>query len=69
MLKKTALMRMIVDEMVRRDNCGYEEAIDRLYRSQLLKDLQDPASNTLITWSASDLVDEMDRSPQQAWDR
>jgi hypothetical protein len=64
MVKKTALMRMVVDEMVRRDNCSYDDAVDRLYRSQLLKDLQNPASNTLITWSASDLVDEMDRSPQ-----
>jgi hypothetical protein len=62
MPRKTALMRLIVDEIVRRNNVSYDEAIDVLYHSQLLKDLQDPTANTLITWSASDLVDEMNRS-------
>jgi hypothetical protein len=60
MLKKTALMRLIVDELVRRNDVSYDAAIDKLYRSQLLKDLQNPNNNTLITWSASDLVDEME---------
>ncbi|GHT78454.1 hypothetical protein FACS1894104_1670 [Actinomycetota bacterium] len=62
MVKKTALMRMVVDEIVRRNNVSYDLAIDQLYRSKLLEDLQDPSSNTLITWSASDLVDEMNIS-------
>jgi hypothetical protein len=62
MVRKTALMRLIVDEIVRRNLVSYDEAIDTLYRSDLIRDLQNPTENTLITWSASDLVDELERS-------
>ena len=55
-------MRLIVDEIVRRNLVSYDEAIDTLYRSDLILDLQNPTENTLITWSASDLVDELERS-------
>ena len=62
MVRKTALMRLIVDEIVRRNLVSYDEAIDTLYRSDLILDLQNPTENTLITWSASDLVDELERN-------
>jgi hypothetical protein len=57
----TPLLDMLVDDFVKRYNIGYDEAIDRLYRSELFRRMQDPSRNTYRTWAPEDLLDEYER--------
>jgi hypothetical protein len=58
---QTPLIQMLVNDFVARYDVDYDEALNRLYRSDLLKKLGDDKT-TLSTWAPQDLLDLYERT-------
>jgi hypothetical protein len=57
----TPLVRMLAHDYVSRYHVDYEEALDRIYRSEILKKVLDP-NTTFATWAPRDLLDLYERT-------
>ncbi|MDR1013370.1 MAG: hypothetical protein LBL86_00050 [Coriobacteriales bacterium] len=61
MRRLTPLIRLLAHDFVNRHHMSYDEALDSIYRSELLKMIQDP-DTTFSTWAPLDLLDFYDRT-------
>jgi hypothetical protein len=57
----TPLVRLLVNDFVQRYHVSYDEALDRIYRSETFKKLLDE-NTTLRTWAPQDILDLYERT-------
>jgi len=60
----TPLIRLLVHDFVKRYHVGYDEALDAVYRSSMLKLILDE-NTTFATWAPEDLLDYYERTERK----
>jgi len=63
MRRLTPLIRLFVNDYVNRYHVDYDTALDRVYRSETFRKIQDE-NTTFSTWAPQDLLDYLEQTEQ-----
>jgi len=61
MRRLTPLIRLLLNDYIKRYNVSYDEALDAIYQSEILKKILDERT-TFSTWAPQDLLDYYERT-------
>ena len=59
MRRLAPLIRLLADDYTKRYHVDYDTALDRIYRSEMFKKIQDEKT-TFSTWAPQDLLDYLE---------